>query len=959
MDLSSLGLMKTLGQSQALASHQELAGLVQEILELARTSLEASACVLFVLEPEGWVSLGHIGSLDEAHQYLPGEELEEPPKIQRDIMVHALGRYCLLAQGEDLQENGARTLRLLQSQIKNGLHTLHQLARIQTENARHQQEMMNRSAHLAGLSHELRTPLNAVLGFCQLLSRSPETTISQLDSLHHIQENGSHLLGMISEVVEMSRLEAGQVQLKSEPFEIQSQFRELEAQLGIVVTSKGRELAFELEGSRQVLGDSERVAQLVRHVVLTSTRLAPQGFIRLTQTYEDGGLRLEILDSGPRQTESQLEALFDPYHYAAHPAAGSTGLELAISRYYAALMDGWLKATPQADGLLWSIYLRLPTYEGDASSSLGPVENILSLHPDQPEVRVLVVDDVAINRFLLCSFLKPLGFKVREADEGQKAVDIFSEWAPQVVLTDLIMPGMSGLEAIAKMRALEGGTKAVIVAVSGSEDEITGVECDAQLHKPVRLEQVLQILHNRLHLRYTYRETEAPAEAAPVAVPPQESLQDLARAAHVGDIAWLESLLVRSLRERPEFSEFWEKCQKLVSDFHIYGLTQLLPEIEGHLESPDQRPVVLLVDDNQTNLKILYAALGGLECRCLVAQSGEEALRIARVVRPAVMLLDVLMPGWDGFETLRRLQADSRANGPSVIFLSALSDTSDKVRGLKEGATDYISKPFHPEEVAARVRLQLALRNLQDELRRRNHELAKSNQTKNELLGMAAHDLRNPLSVITGYAAILERGLAGQLPEKSKTLINNIHSTGKEMQVLLEDLLSVSQIEAGHLHLNLAPADPRALFESCVQLQNFQATAKEITLHSEITDPIPASLPLDSSKMKQAFTNLLSNAIKFSQPHTVISARLLARDGMLAWEVEDQGPGIPANELNKLFQPFQRTSVKSTGGERSTGLGLAITKRILEGHQGQITVDSEVGRGTIFALKVPLPEQSG
>jgi two-component system sensor histidine kinase/response regulator len=955
MDLSSLALMKTLGQSQALASHQELSGMVQELLELARTLLDASACALFVMEPEGWVSLGQLGTLNEPQQYLPPYETVEPPKIQRDIMVHGLGRYCLLAQGEYLQENGARTLQLLQGQIKNGLQTLHQLARLQTENARHQKEMEQRSAHLAGLSHELRTPLNAVLGFCQLLSRSPETTISQLDSLHHIQENGSHLLGMISEVVEMSRLEAGQVQLKLEPFEIHSLLRELEPQLGIVVTSKGRELAFELEGPRQVIGDSERVSQLVRHVVLTTTRLAPQGSIRLTQTYQDDHLNLEIFDTGPRQTESELEALFDPFHYAGHPAAGSTGLELAICRYYAALMDGWLKASPKADGLLWSVQLRLPAYEGDASSTLGPIENIAGLHPDQPEVRVLVVDDVAVNRFLLSSFLQPLGFKVREADDGQKAVDIFTQWAPQVVLTDLIMPGLSGPAAIKKMRALEGGSRAVIVAVSGSEDEVTGIDCDAQLHKPVRLEALLQVLHKRLNLRYRYRETEAPNENVAVATPPAEALEELYKAAQLGDVAWLENILLRSIRELPEYSEYWDKCQKMVTDFNIYGLAHSLPPSDAHFESPDQRPVVLLVDDNQTNLKILFGALAGLECRCLVAQSGEEALRIARVVRPQVMLLDVLMPGWDGFETLRRLQADSRANGPSVIFLSALSDSSDKVRGLKEGATDYISKPFHPDEVAARVRLQLALRNLQDELRRRNHELGKSNQTKNELLGMAAHDLRNPLAVITGYAAILERGLAGELPEKSKSLINNIHSTGKEMQVLLEDLLSVSQIEAGHLHLNLAPADPKALFESCVQLQTFQANAKEITLNSEISEPIPASLPLDSSKMKQAFTNLLSNAIKFSKPHTVISARLFSRQGMLVWDVEDQGPGIPANELNKLFQPFQRTSVKSTGGERSTGLGLAITKRILEGHQGQIVVDSEVGRGTIFSLQVPLP----
>ncbi len=365
-------------------------------------------------------------------------------------------------------------------------------------------------------------------------------------------------------------------------------------------------------------------------------------------------------------------------------------------------------------------------------------------------------------------------------------------------------------------------------------------------------------------------------------------------------------------------------------------------------------PVVLLVDDNQTNLKILYRTLSKLECRLLVARSGEEALRIAQATSPTLILLDVMMPGWDGFETCRRLKQDPLTRDAVVIFLSALADSSDKVRGLEEGAADYIIKPFHPDEVLARVKLQLTLRALQAELLQRNQELARSNEQKNELLGMAAHDLRNPLSVVTGYAAILERGLAGPLTDKQKTLVGNIHATGKEMQTLLEDLLSVSQIESGMLHLNRSQCDPRVPFESCLQLQTFQANAKEIQLKWGVEEPLPASLCFDASKIKQAFTNLLTNAIKFSVAHTTIQARLYQAGGELIWEVKDQGPGIPEGELVKLFQPFQRTSVRSTAGERSTGLGLAISKRIVEGHGGDITVESLVGQGTTFSIRLPL-----
>lgn len=373
-------------------------------------------------------------------------------------------------------------------------------------------------------------------------------------------------------------------------------------------------------------------------------------------------------------------------------------------------------------------------------------------------------------------------------------------------------------------------------------------------------------------------------------------------------------------------------------------------------ESP---AVILLVDDNPTNLKILYRTLSALDCRLLVARNGQDAIQIARATSPAVILLDVLMPQMDGFETCQRLKQDPSTRDAAVIFLSALTDSSDKVRGLEEGAADYIIKPFHPEEVVARVKLQLTLRVLQDQLRQRNQELARSNDQKNELLGMAAHDLRNPLSVVTGYAAILERGLAGPLSDKQKALIGNIHSTAKEMQNLLEDLLSVSQIEAGRLNLNRTRCDPRALFEGCLQLQALQASTKEIAMRSVAEEPLPTNIWIDGSKIKQAFTNLLSNAIKFSQPHTLIRARLYKDDQDLVWEVSDEGPGIPGQEIGKLFQPFQRTSVRSTAGERSTGLGLAICKRIVEGHQGDITVDSEIGRGTTFAIRLPISAVSG
>ncbi len=255
-------------------------------------------------------------------------------------------------------------------------------------------------------------------------------------------------------------------------------------------------------------------------------------------------------------------------------------------------------------------------------------------------------------------------------------------------------------------------------------------------------------------------------------------------------------------------------------------------------------------------------------------------------------------------------------------------------------------------------RLNNELANLQRELAKKNAELERLDDEKNQFLGMAAHDLRNPLGVIMGFSEFLLTDAAPVLNEEQREFLSIIHSSSEFMLELVNNLLDIATIESGKLRLNPWPTDLAALVEHNVALNQAIASKKEIRLSCEIEAGLPV-LEIDAPKIEQVLNNLISNAIKFSYPHSMVEVRLARADDGVLLSVADQGQGIPAAELDTLFKPFARTSVKSTGGEGSIGLGLAIVRRIVNGHRGRIWVESEVDSGSTFYVWLPLSGPDG
>lgn len=235
-------------------------------------------------------------------------------------------------------------------------------------------------------------------------------------------------------------------------------------------------------------------------------------------------------------------------------------------------------------------------------------------------------------------------------------------------------------------------------------------------------------------------------------------------------------------------------------------------------------------------------------------------------------------------------------------------------------------------------------------------ELIQLNDLKNKFLGIAAHDLRSPIGVVKNFIILFLNGYLGEIDEKQREVLNTMDKNCDRMLNLIHNILDFSAIESGNLELKLEALDLHKFFHTYESMTKSLAEKKQIELKLDIELKLP-EINVDSNRIMQVLDNLVTNAIKFSYPNTTVTLSARKSDGSVEISVADQGQGIPENEISKIFKEFSKTSVRPTGGEKSTGLGLAIVRRIIEAHNGSIIVDSIVGKGTTFTIKLPINNQ--
>lgn len=367
------------------------------------------------------------------------------------------------------------------------------------------------------------------------------------------------------------------------------------------------------------------------------------------------------------------------------------------------------------------------------------------------------------------------------------------------------------------------------------------------------------------------------------------------------------------------------------------------------------KSLILVVDDITKNLQVVGSVLRNQGYEVMPAASGEAALKSVRSRLPDLILLDLMMPVMDGLDVCRRLKADPATAQIPVVFLTASNEMEHLVQGFEVGAVDYVTKPFNPPELLARVRTHLELKHARERLREMNEE-------KNEFMGIAAHDLRNPLSAIRGYAemvsedaAALAGGLVKDLQACAAELDANgrrIGDTAARMVEMVQNLLDANRIERGEMQLNLATVDFVGAVAAVVETQRPRALAKQQPLHWQ-PEPGPVQILADAVVLTQVVENLVSNAIKYSPAARNIFVRVRRLPEGVRCEVQDEGQGLSAEDQAKLFGKFARLSAKPTGGEHSTGLGLSIVKKMVEAMNGKVWCESVLGSGATFIVQLP------
>ncbi len=363
-----------------------------------------------------------------------------------------------------------------------------------------------------------------------------------------------------------------------------------------------------------------------------------------------------------------------------------------------------------------------------------------------------------------------------------------------------------------------------------------------------------------------------------------------------------------------------------------------------------QKGTLLIVDDVPANLSVLSEFLSETGFKVLVTQDGSRAIKKAEHVHPDLILLDVMMPSMDGFQVCRILKSKDSTKDIPVIFMTALADTIDKIKGFSLGAADYITKPIQHEEVLARINTHLNLRRLQQEAQSHTVELEKRNQELEAFARTVAHDLKNPLNLVINYTeSVLEDYPPGTpMGTDATQQLQTVLQVGRKMVTIIDALLLLAGVSKQR-EVKSQPLEMSGILSQVIQ-QRLEHLIKEY--HGQVK--LPDSWPIAygyAPWVEEIWANYVSNALKYGgQPPCVELGASLETSGMVRFWVRDNGHGLSPEAQKQLFTPFTRLHQDRAEGH---GLGLSIVQQVVEKLGGQVGVESVLGQGSVFYFTLP------
>jgi PAS domain S-box-containing protein len=391
------------------------------------------------------------------------------------------------------------------------------------DKAREKAEEANlaKSTFLANMSHELRTPLNAILGYSQLMQRDASLKTEYHKYLNTIDRSGKQLLALINDVLELSKIEAGQTSLECTSFDLHALVRDFEKMFDSTMDARG--LRFDLLGidgiPRYVVTDETKLRQILVNILSNAVKFTQRGGVSMRVDTEAGAadgmrLKVEVADTGGGIAEDEMDKVFDYFEQTASGRAekSGTGLGLAISRDFARMMGGDITVSSK-EGEGSTFYLDVDIRKGSRSDIVNavPKSQVIGLAPGQEIPRVLVAEDAEASRTLLVKILKPVGFDVQAVANGQEAVEKFNQWRPHFIWMDIRMPVMDGLEATRRIKMSASGPSTIVVALTAhaleeEKAQILSAGCDDFVRKPFRLNEIFDTMAKHLDLKYVHAE---------------------------------------------------------------------------------------------------------------------------------------------------------------------------------------------------------------------------------------------------------------------------------------------------------------------------------------------------------------------------------------------------------------------------------------------------------------------
>lgn len=375
-------------------------------------------------------------------------------------------------------------------------------------------------------------------------------------------------------------------------------------------------------------------------------------------------------------------------------------------------------------------------------------------------------------------------------------------------------------------------------------------------------------------------------------------------------------------------------------------------------DSQKSIPTVLIVDDNPKNVQIIALLLRELKYKIIIAVSGNSAIDLVERARPDLILLDVMMPGMDGFETCQIIKSKSENENIPVIFLTALTEKVNIVKGFEAGGVDYITKPFNKEELVSRIKTHLDLKFARDEMQLMTNHLVELNSIKDKMFSVIGHDLRSPLGSIKMTLDFLKSDMSRQYKaEDFHKAINILAQTTDEVFGLLENLLGWAKSQSGNL--SVVPEDIKVidLINSVYLLHKGSFTQKKLRFENNVDKE--NVVYADMNMLKTILRNLISNAIKYTPEGGNITINSNVLNDFTHIIVTDNGVGISFEDMPKLFDEKQHLTTYGTNKESGSGLGLILCQSFVKSNNGQLMVESEQGKGSSFIVELPSAKVQG